>query len=166
MQALPAAAADALQHQRQHLSWLLPGAIPDSQRSAWASVLPSPAAPTQLTLWTQEPFSQRVAAFQQAFWKFLRPHTIRGTILGSVSVTARTLIECREARSASCTHQAACSRHGAAWPADSLLTLQLCTACACEQQAHILSQIGRCIADMRVTGAQQLMDWDLPMHML
>lgn len=37
---------------------------------------------------------QKAAAFQQAFWKFLRPHTIRGTILGSATVTARALIEC------------------------------------------------------------------------
>lgn len=36
----------------------------------------------------------RLLAFQQAFWKFLRPHTIRGTILGSIAVTARALIEC------------------------------------------------------------------------
>lgn len=28
-----------------------------------------------------------------AFWKFLRPHTIRGTIVGSVSVTSRALLE-------------------------------------------------------------------------
>eukprot|EP00747_Dinoflagellata_sp_TGD_P021027 gnl/TRDRNA2_/TRDRNA2_128214_c2_seq1.p1 gnl/TRDRNA2_/TRDRNA2_128214_c2~~gnl/TRDRNA2_/TRDRNA2_128214_c2_seq1.p1 ORF type:complete len:550 (+),score=94.96 gnl/TRDRNA2_/TRDRNA2_128214_c2_seq1:187-1650(+) len=31
--------------------------------------------------------------FLGAFWKFLRPHTIRGTILGSFAVTARALIE-------------------------------------------------------------------------
>ena len=37
---------------------------------------------------------QKATAFQQAFWKFLRPHTIRGTILGSATVTARALIEC------------------------------------------------------------------------
>ena len=37
---------------------------------------------------------QKAAAFRQAFWKFLRPHTIRGTILGSATVTARALIEC------------------------------------------------------------------------
>ncbi|CAL8465199.1 g4734 [Coccomyxa elongata] len=36
----------------------------------------------------------KLVAFQQAFWKFLRPHTIRGTILGSIAVTARALIEC------------------------------------------------------------------------
>ncbi|KAK9815400.1 hypothetical protein WJX72_003049 [[Myrmecia] bisecta] len=36
---------------------------------------------------------QKLLAFQQAFWKFLRPHTIRGTILGSCAVTARALIE-------------------------------------------------------------------------
>jgi len=29
----------------------------------------------------------------QAFWKFLRPHTIRGTILGSSAMTARAVIE-------------------------------------------------------------------------
>ena len=35
----------------------------------------------------------RTDAFLSAFWKFLRPHTIRGTILGSFAVTARVLIE-------------------------------------------------------------------------
>ena len=35
----------------------------------------------------------RADAFLSAFWKFLRPHTIRGTILGSFAVTARVLIE-------------------------------------------------------------------------
>jgi homogentisate solanesyltransferase len=37
--------------------------------------------------------TQRLVLFQQAFWKFLRPHTIRGTILGSVAVTAKALLE-------------------------------------------------------------------------
>ncbi|KAJ9514562.1 hypothetical protein QJQ45_016295 [Haematococcus lacustris] len=36
---------------------------------------------------------QQVLAFQQAFWKFLRPHTIRGTILGTSALTARALLE-------------------------------------------------------------------------
>lgn len=40
----------------------------------------------------------KLVAFQQAFWKFLRPHTIRGTILGSIAVTARALIECPTVR--------------------------------------------------------------------
>lgn len=35
----------------------------------------------------------RWARFTGAFWKFLRPHTIRGTVLGSCAVTARALIE-------------------------------------------------------------------------
>ena len=35
--------------------------------------------------------------FLGAFWKFLRPHTIRGTILGSSAVTVRALIEAPEA---------------------------------------------------------------------
>eukprot|EP00210_Caulerpa_lentillifera_P005878 g5621.t1 len=46
---------------------------------------------------TPSPSSQspveRVTLFMNAFWKFLRPHTIRGTVLGSVSVTTRALIE-------------------------------------------------------------------------
>lgn len=32
-------------------------------------------------------------SFLAAFWKFLRPHTIRGTILGSFSLTTRALID-------------------------------------------------------------------------
>lgn len=36
---------------------------------------------------------QKVAEFRSAFWKFLRPHTIRGTILGASAVTARALLE-------------------------------------------------------------------------
>lgn len=31
--------------------------------------------------------------FLSAFWKFVRPHTIRGTLLGSTAVTARALLE-------------------------------------------------------------------------
>eukprot|EP01023_Acetabularia_acetabulum_P042332 TRINITY_DN4173_c0_g1_i5.p2 TRINITY_DN4173_c0_g1~~TRINITY_DN4173_c0_g1_i5.p2 ORF type:complete len:189 (-),score=24.31 TRINITY_DN4173_c0_g1_i5:25-510(-) len=34
-----------------------------------------------------------VAQFFSAFWKFLRPHTIRGTMLGSCALTARVLLE-------------------------------------------------------------------------
>lgn len=42
----------------------------------------------------EEPsLSQKVLAFKDAFWKFLRPHTIRGTILGSCAVTSRALLE-------------------------------------------------------------------------
>lgn len=37
--------------------------------------------------------AQKVVAFKNAFWKFLRPHTIRGTILGSSAVTAIALLE-------------------------------------------------------------------------
>ena len=34
-----------------------------------------------------------MVAFKDAFWKFLRPHTIRGTILGSMAVTSVALLE-------------------------------------------------------------------------
>ncbi|KAI8562023.1 hypothetical protein RHMOL_Rhmol03G0002900 [Rhododendron molle] len=35
----------------------------------------------------------KVSEFKNAFWRFLRPHTIRGTALGSTSLVARALIE-------------------------------------------------------------------------
>ncbi|KAG9451395.1 hypothetical protein H6P81_011360 [Aristolochia fimbriata] len=36
---------------------------------------------------------EKLAYLKDAFWRFLRPHTIRGTILGSTSLVARALIE-------------------------------------------------------------------------
>eukprot|EP00271_Cylindrocystis_brebissonii_P015698 TRINITY_DN38673_c0_g1_i1.p1 TRINITY_DN38673_c0_g1~~TRINITY_DN38673_c0_g1_i1.p1 ORF type:complete len:409 (+),score=56.38 TRINITY_DN38673_c0_g1_i1:178-1404(+) len=36
---------------------------------------------------------QKVLQFQAAFWKFLRPHTIRGTVLGTVALVSRALLE-------------------------------------------------------------------------
>lgn len=42
------------------------------------------------------PFGARLMNFQQAFWKFLRPHTIRGTVLGTTAVTTRALLETPE----------------------------------------------------------------------
>ncbi|CAM6090826.1 unnamed protein product [Calypogeia fissa] len=38
-------------------------------------------------------FAQKAVLFQDAFWRFLRPHTIRGTLLGSTALVARALIE-------------------------------------------------------------------------
>ncbi|KAL2535158.1 Homogentisate solanesyltransferase [Abeliophyllum distichum] len=40
-----------------------------------------------------DPLLNKVSQFKDAFWRFLRPHTIRGTTLGSVSLVARALIE-------------------------------------------------------------------------
>jgi homogentisate solanesyltransferase len=40
-----------------------------------------------------DPTARSPAAFFAAFWKFLRPHTIRGTILGTTALTARALLE-------------------------------------------------------------------------
>ncbi|KAG1675030.1 hypothetical protein FOA52_002687 [Chlamydomonas sp. UWO 241] len=37
-----------------------------------------------------------VTGFVQAFWKLLRPHTIRGTILGACAVTSKALLETPE----------------------------------------------------------------------
>jgi homogentisate solanesyltransferase len=46
--------------------------------------------------------AQKVIAFKDAFWKFLRPHTIRGTILGSTAVTSIALLENTGVRCAGC----------------------------------------------------------------
>ncbi|CAH9068261.1 unnamed protein product [Cuscuta epithymum] len=40
-----------------------------------------------------DPGLNKISQFRDAFWRFLRPHTIRGTTLGSVSLVARALIE-------------------------------------------------------------------------
>lgn len=42
---------------------------------------------------TQIPFHMRIVQFQDAFWRFLRPHTIRGTIIGTTAVVVRALID-------------------------------------------------------------------------
>ncbi|KMS98774.1 hypothetical protein BVRB_3g068510 [Beta vulgaris subsp. vulgaris] len=40
-----------------------------------------------------DPVISKVTEFRDAFWRFLRPHTIRGTTLGSFALVARALIE-------------------------------------------------------------------------
>ncbi|GAA0151739.1 transferase [Lithospermum erythrorhizon] len=40
-----------------------------------------------------DPFLNKVSLFKDAFWRFLRPHTIRGTALGSLSLVTKALIE-------------------------------------------------------------------------
>ncbi|CAN8259673.1 unnamed protein product [Cochlearia groenlandica] len=40
-----------------------------------------------------DPILDKIARFQNACWRFLRPHTIRGTALGSTALVARALIE-------------------------------------------------------------------------
>lgn len=66
-------------------------AAPRQPRPAGLSVAASAA---EGALPSPEPSApQRLAAFADAFWKFLRPHTIRGTILGSAAVTAKAVLE-------------------------------------------------------------------------
>lgn len=43
------------------------------------------------------PTSGSTTSFLAAFWKFLRPHTIRGTILGTSAVVSKALMESPEA---------------------------------------------------------------------
>lgn len=40
-----------------------------------------------------EPVLDKVSSFRDACWRFLRPHTIRGTALGSLALVLRALIE-------------------------------------------------------------------------
>ncbi|KAJ8900138.1 hypothetical protein K2173_024254 [Erythroxylum novogranatense] len=40
-----------------------------------------------------EPIPSRVSDFKDACWRFLRPHTIRGTTIGSIALVVRALIE-------------------------------------------------------------------------
>ncbi|XP_050227466.1 homogentisate solanesyltransferase, chloroplastic [Mercurialis annua] len=40
-----------------------------------------------------EPVLNKISDFKNACWRFLRPHTIRGTALGSTALVARALIE-------------------------------------------------------------------------
>ncbi|GAB2233038.1 hypothetical protein Droror1_Dr00002251 [Drosera rotundifolia] len=40
-----------------------------------------------------DPLLNKVSDFKDACWRFLRPHTIRGTTLGSISLVVRALIE-------------------------------------------------------------------------
>ncbi|TKY53218.1 Homogentisate solanesyltransferase [Spatholobus suberectus] len=42
---------------------------------------------------SDRPFAERLLDLKDACWRFLRPHTIRGTALGSVALVARALIE-------------------------------------------------------------------------
>ncbi|KAK7278789.1 hypothetical protein RJT34_23825 [Clitoria ternatea] len=42
---------------------------------------------------SDRPFADKLLDLKDACWRFLRPHTIRGTTLGSVALVARALIE-------------------------------------------------------------------------
>ena len=83
------------------------------------------------------PLLARVDAFLSAFWKFLRPHTIRGTILGSFAVTTRALIECPVVSVAATAKQLlACTRR---------YVLELCPpVLACCGEAHLTSSSRSC----------------------
>lgn len=48
---------------------------------------------TQAGTADSDPVLNKVSEFKNAFWRFLRPHTIRGTALGSTSLVTRALIE-------------------------------------------------------------------------
>ena len=70
----------------------------DMKQSSLSPTTPQPPLPLRLpsphTAASPSPApASTIPAFAAAFWKFLRPHTIRGTILGSVALTVRSLLE-------------------------------------------------------------------------
>ncbi len=71
---------------------------------------------------------QKVSAFFNAFWKFLRPHTIRGTILGASTVTARALLE---------------NQHVSPQSYDKALSIDL-NACATSAGGPVLANLRTC----------------------
>ncbi|XP_041027594.1 homogentisate solanesyltransferase, chloroplastic isoform X1 [Juglans microcarpa x Juglans regia] len=48
---------------------------------------------TQIGAAGSDPILNRISDFKDACWRFLRPHTIRGTTLGSLALVTRALIE-------------------------------------------------------------------------
>ncbi|KAK9986562.1 hypothetical protein SO802_031513 [Lithocarpus litseifolius] len=48
---------------------------------------------TQVGAAGSEPVLNKFSDFKDACWRFLRPHTIRGTTLGSIALVARALVE-------------------------------------------------------------------------
>ncbi|KAJ9554876.1 hypothetical protein OSB04_009490, partial [Centaurea solstitialis] len=54
---------------------------------------PDQQACSQVGAAGSDPAVDKIADFKDAFWRFLRPHTIRGTALGSVSLVTRALLE-------------------------------------------------------------------------
>lgn len=58
-------------------------------RRSLVSCTAAPLQPEQ----PNKTISEKLVSFIHAFWKFLRPHTIRGTILGSLAVTSKAIME-------------------------------------------------------------------------
>jgi len=79
---------------RESVAWALIGK--EAHRSVWhlrrGQSTGTAAVQGQEEAASSDPNTTRSGPLQ-AFWKFLRPHTIRGTILGSSAMTARAVIE-------------------------------------------------------------------------
>ncbi|XP_042480104.1 probable homogentisate phytyltransferase 2, chloroplastic [Macadamia integrifolia] len=50
-------------------------------------------ASTQIGAAGSDSVQSKISEYKDAFWRFLRPHTIRGTALGSIALVSRVLIE-------------------------------------------------------------------------
>ncbi|KAI7839417.1 hypothetical protein COHA_006818 [Chlorella ohadii] len=82
------------QQQQQQLVQQQPWQQRQSQQCRRGSLAVTASAAGAGALNPEEPTAaQKIVAFKEAFWKFLRPHTIRGTILGSTAVTTIALLE-------------------------------------------------------------------------
>lgn len=98
---------DAPHAQAHHSTPLRPCRPPQRAATVTASAAAQVRTATMTarnTLATQaggeQPLAAKATSFLDAFWKFLRPHTIRGTILGATAVTARALLENQLVRAA------------------------------------------------------------------
>jgi len=74
-----------------HRTWYHRGSAPTSVCSGAAGAAGAPLRPIQAA--SLDDSGEAKTSFLAAFWKFLRPHTIRGTILGSLAVTSKAIME-------------------------------------------------------------------------
>ncbi len=72
-----------------HTTLIVHGGPRQVARQRVAPVFASSAASIPAPQGGDGGFATKLASFPSAFWKFLRPHTIRGTILGTTAVTSK-----------------------------------------------------------------------------
>jgi hypothetical protein len=73
-------------------TWYHRGSAPTSVCAAAVGAVGAAGAAVQAASLDSDS-GEAKTSFLAAFWKFLRPHTIRGTILGSLAVTSKAIME-------------------------------------------------------------------------
>lgn len=64
-----------------------------SSQGSWPGSAPENGLGSSVSTSSNAPLPQRITQFAEAFWRFVRPHTIRGTFLGATALVVRALIE-------------------------------------------------------------------------